>query len=385
MFVFLFLLVLSPSVAQAQAGRVESVSVSLNAGMTRLVIEADRPVLASLGAGPDGLSLQLKLINSYFSGKNSGAILAGGVVSGLHLPAAGATALSIDLLDAAIVDRAFHLPPQSGQAHRLVIDLLPADPADYVATFASPVSIPLPDQPPPAQTTQRTDTRKLIVLDPGHGGHDPGAVSATGRYEKELTLAFARIVAQKLRESRRYRVVLTRDKDHALKLQDRIAIARKAEADLFISIHADSLGADRQTRGASVYVRAQDATDREAEALALRENRADQIAETAREQEVDDVVAILVDLASRDTERLSRRFAGLLTASLSEQIPLRRNALRAANFRVLGAPDIPSALLELGYLSNPSEEALLFSEAGREKLAAAVVVAIDRMFAASAP
>ena len=134
------------------------------------------------------------------------------------------------------------------------------------------------------------------------------------------------------------------------------------------------------TRGASVYVRADDASDTDAEAQALRENRADQLAESAPPGDVNEVVAILLDLASRDTPRLSSRFAGLLTASLGHDLTLRHNALRAANFKVLSAPDIPSALLELGYLSNPADEALLFSDAGRAELAAAVVAAIDRFF-----
>jgi N-acetylmuramoyl-L-alanine amidase len=190
----------------------------------------------------------------------------------------------------------------------------------------------------------------------------------------------ARAVAQKLRATGRYRVLLTRENDKFIRLNERVSLARQREADLFLSIHADSLSGDRATRGASVYTRAEAASDTEAEALALRENRADQLADGMPVAEVDDVVSILLDLASRDTVRLSSRFAGLLTASMGETTPLRRNALRAANFRVLSAPDVPSALLELGYLSNPADEALLFSEPGRDRLAAAVVGAIDRFF-----
>jgi N-acetylmuramoyl-L-alanine amidase len=126
------------------------------------------------------------------------------------------------------------------------------------------------------------------------------------------------------------------------------------------------------------------ATDHEAEALALRENKADLLAEDATAGAVDDVISILLDLASRDTARLSSRFAGLLTANLREQIPLRSNPMRAANFRVLTAPDVPSVLLELGYLSNPTDEALLFSEGGRAQLAEAVAQAIDRFFGVEA-
>lgn len=384
----ILLIILFPaSIAAAQPAQIGRISLGLNAGLTRLVLEADRPLAASLSNAPGGLELDLRLENAVLA-LGAPQILAAGVIERLHSPASG-NSLRLTLLDTAVVDRAFLLPPQGEQRHRLVIDLLPADPAAFVSAFASPVTLPLTLVPVAPAATQKAkgDNRKLIVLDPGHGGHDPGAISASGRYEKALTLAVAQALAKKLRATGRYRVVLTRERDVAVKLLDRVEFARKREADLFLSIHADSLAADRATRGASVYTRAEDATDREAEALALRENRADQLADGGNEAELDDVVAILLDLASRDTARLSRRFAGLLTSALAEQkLPLRRNGLRAANFRVLGAPDIPSVLLELGYLSNPAEEAVLFSETGRNQLAEAVAEAIDRFFgAASAP
>ncbi len=384
----ILLIILFPaSIAAAQPAQIGRISLGLNAGLTRLVLEADRPLAASLSNAPGGLELELRLENAVLA-LGAPQILAAGVIERLDSPASGGS-LRLTLLDTAVVDRAFLLPPQGEQRHRLVIDLLPADPAAYVSAFASPVALPLTLVPVAPAVTQKAkgDNRKLIVLDPGHGGHDPGAISASGRYEKALTLGVAQALAKKLRATGRYRVVLTRERDVAVKLLDRVEFARKREADLFLSIHADSLAADRATRGASVYTRAEDATDREAEALALRENRADQLADGGNEAELDDVVAILLDLASRDTARLSRRFAGLLTSALAEQkLPLRRNGLRAANFRVLGAPDIPSALLELGYLSNPAEEAVLFSETGRNQLAEAVAEAIDRFFgAASTP
>ncbi|MBX3454712.1 N-acetylmuramoyl-L-alanine amidase [Ferrovibrio sp.] len=378
--VFLFLLGLLSIPAWGQPLRVDRLSLSLNAGFTRLVLEADRPITAEISSQINSLGLNLRLLDGQFALSQSLTGEASGVVTGLRPALGQPDTISLQLLDGAMIDRAFQLPPQGGRGHRLVIDLLPADPAAFLEAFAAPVKLPLAAPLQPAATPPGRDPRRLIVLDPGHGGHDPGAISASGRYEKELTLAVGRAIAARLRASGRYRVLLTRDKDVAVKLLDRVKLARNREADLFLSIHADSLAADRATRGASVYTRAEDASDRDAEALALRENKADQLADTAREQELDDVLAILVDLASRDTKRLSGRFAGLLTASLSERIPLRRNALRAANFKVLGAPDIPSALLELGYISNPTEEALLFSEAGRNQLAEAVVAAIDRFF-----
>lgn len=372
------------SPAWAEPLRLTRLQLGLNAGLTRLVIEASAPPQAELAASADGLGLLLILPATRWAAPPPD-VTAGGLVAALGLPVAapgGSLNIAIDLIEPAVVERAFHLTPQGGRGHRLVIDLRPADPNAFAAAFDAPVHLPLDTAvdiaPPPVGTAG--ERRRLIVLDPGHGGQDPGAISASGRYEKEITLNVARAVAQKLRATGRYRVLLTRESDKFIRLNERVTLARAREADLFLSIHADSLSGDRATRGASVYTRAEAASDTEAEALALRENRADHLADGMPVAEMDDVVSILLDLASRDTVRLSSRFAGLLTASMGETTPLRRNALRAANFRVLSAPDVPSALLELGYLSNPADEALLFSEAGRDRLAGAVVGAIDRFF-----
>lgn len=379
-----------PGAAAAEPARVTRLQLGLNAGLTRLVVEASEPVSAELSAQADGLGLVLLLPGLHWAAPPARPNAAG-LVAGLGLPVRHdeRTEIAIDLIEPAVVERAFRLEPQNGplgpSGHRLVIDLRPADPQAYAEAFAASVILPLPTAvdiaPPPAHAADR---RHTIVLDPGHGGQDPGAISASGRHEKDITLAVALAMAQRLQATGRYRVILTRDRDRFVRLNDRVALARKHEADLFLSIHADSLRGDRATSGATVYTRADTASDLEAEALALRENRADQLADSAAERDVDDVVSILLDLASRDTARLSGRFAGLLTASMSDTIALRRNALRAANFRVLSAPDVPSALLELGYLSNPGDEALLFSDSGRSRLAAAAVAAIDRFFGVEA-
>lgn len=377
------------SPARAEPLRLTTLQLGLNAGLTRLVVEASAPPQAELAASTDGLGLLLTLPATRWAAPPP-VVTAGGLVAALGLPTAapnGSLNIAIELIEPAVVERAFHLTPQGGRGHRLVIDLRPADPNAFAAAFDAPVHLPLDTAvdiapPPPSGALGGTagERRRLIVLDPGHGGQDPGAISASGRYEKEITLNVARAVAQKLRATGRYRVLLTRESDKFIRLNERVSLARTREADLLLSIHADSLSGDRATRGASVYTRAEAASDTEAEALALRENRADQLADGMPVAEMDDVVSILLDLASRDTVRLSSRFAGLLTASMGETTPLRRNALRAANFRVLSAPDVPSALLELGYLSNPADEALLFSEGGRDRLAGAVVGAIDRFF-----
>lgn len=390
---YLFLMIIFGHLAlpaQAESLQLTRLQLGLNAGLTRLVLEGSGPLEAELRSTPDGLGLALAVPAVWAAPPPE--TRAAGLVAGLTLPvrtvsggALAALSVGIELIEPAVVERAFRLPPQDSPegrlGHRLVIDLRPADPAGFAAAFAGPVTLPLDDTvAATALPLAGGERRRMIVLDPGHGGQDPGAISASGRYEKDVTLAIARALAVRLERSGRYRVAMTRSGDRFVRLDSRMALARKQEADLFLSIHADSLAADRATRGASVYTRAEDATDHEAEALALRENRADQLADSGPAEEVNEVVSILLDLASRDTPRLSSRFAGLLTASLGGTMPLRSNPMRAANFKVLAAPDVPSVLLELGYLSNPADEALLFSEAGRARLADAVARAIDRYF-----
>lgn len=378
-----FLLLAGIFPARAEVPLVTGLQLGLNAGLTRLVIEASVRTEALLEALPDNAGLVLTFPDARPAARLA-ASLAGGLVRGVApLPAAGnAAVFRLELAAPAVVEQSFYLPPAHGRGgHRLVIDFRPANSAAFATAFAAPLRLPLEhrsDTTPPAPASG--DPRRLIVLDPGHGGQDPGAISASGRFEKDVTLAVAKAVAARLQQTGRYRVLLTREGDRFIRLPQRVALARQREADLFLSIHADSLGSDGITRGASIYTRADHATDHEAESLALRENKADLLADGAAEAELDDVVSILLDLASRDTVLHSSRFAGLLAANLGQAMPLRRNPLRGANFKVLSAPDVPSALLELGYLSNAKDEALLFSEAGRRELADAVVAAIDRFF-----
>lgn len=383
--VFLFLA--GATAAAAEAPCISGLQLGLNAGLTRLVIEASGPLAADLQTSAEPALLTLTFPPGVTAQPLPGTAGSGLIErAGPLSEAGGRVTLPLILAAPALVERAFQLPAQGRHApHRLVIDFRPADSAAFRMAFAAPVHLPLEqsaDVVPPLPASR--DNRRLIVLDPGHGGQDPGAISASGRYEKDVTLAVARAVAVRLEQTGRYRVLLTRNGDRFVRLPQRVALARQKEADLFLSIHADSLASDGLTRGASVYTRAEHATDLEAEALALRENKADLLADSAPAEELDDVVSILLDLASRDTPRLSGRFAGLLTASLGQATPLRRNAVRAANFLVLSAPDVPSVLLELGYLSNLKDEALLFSDQGRRELAEAVVAAIDRFFGVEA-
>ncbi|HRQ82044.1 MAG TPA: N-acetylmuramoyl-L-alanine amidase, partial [Azospirillaceae bacterium] len=221
----------------------------------------------------------------------------------------------------------------------------------------------------------------VVVIDPGHGGADPGAIGVGGVYEKDITLAAARELRRQLQAAGRYQVKLTRDSDVFIRLRDRVAIGREAGADLFISLHADALGSE-QVRGLSIYTLSTKASDREAEMLAAKENRADAIVGMDLSAENQLVASILIDLAQRDTMNQSKRFASQALTHLSKDVRLLASKpQREAGFAVLTAPDVPSVLVEMGYLSNPTDAKLLNTADHREKLARDLVRAIDSYFA----
>jgi N-acetylmuramoyl-L-alanine amidase len=284
-------------------------------------------------------------------------------------------------------------PPTSAAATPAAPVLRP--PAPPPAVTAQPLP-PLPPpqvanvpavatpRPAPIPAPRKGDAKRTIVVDAGHGGVDPGAVGATGTHEKDVTLAMAREVRRQLEATGRYRVVMTRDDDSFVRLRDRVNKARAANADLFMSIHADSMGRG-DTRGASIHTLSETASDAETAALAARENRADVIAGIDLSAENKDVATILIDLAQRETMNRSATFAGILVTELGREIQLLpTNPHRFAGFAVLKAPDIPSVLIELGYLSNRQDEMLLTRPHHRAKVAAAVVKSVNAFFAAKA-
>lgn len=247
------------------------------------------------------------------------------------------------------------------------------------------VRIPLPaakDQLPlPEVKGPASDDRPLVVIDAGHGGHDPGAISPhTGKREKEVTLAIAKAIRDELLKSGRVRVALTRDDDRFLVLEERYGIARRLGADLFISIHADAAGSE-QARGATIYTLSEVASDREASKLAARENKADIINGVNLAGSPEDVSSILIDLTQRETMNLSADFAKLLRREGDSRMNFRTESHRFASFIVLKAPDVPSILLETGYLTNSGDVALLTSKAGQTKIAGSVADAVTVFFA----
>lgn len=221
--------------------------------------------------------------------------------------------------------------------------------------------------------------KPIIVLDPGHGGADPGAISARGNYEKHLTLKMAKEVKTALERTGRYKVYMTRETDKALTLRGRMQFAHKQNADLFISIHADS-AKNKKAKGLSVYTISEKASDKEAMMLAERENKADIILGMDLSNETKEVSNILIDLAKRDTMEKSSQYANMLVGEMASQVELVKNAHRFAGFVVLKSTNVPSVLLEIGYLSNKEEERLLHQTSYRARLTKAMVTAINRYF-----
>ena len=256
----------------------------------------------------------------------------------------------------------------------------PKKPALAAAPVARPalVSARFPFSRPPRKP-EFTNELPLVVIDPGHGGADPGASGRGGTFEKHITLSAAREFRRMLEKTGRYRVIMTRSRDILIALRDRVTFAREADADLFVSLHADSIR-KKNIRGLSVYTLSERASDSEAGELAERENKADLIAGVDLSNETPEVTNILIDLAQRETMNESARFAAVLVKELGRQTRLLRNTHRFAGFRVLKAPDVPSVLVEMGFLSNRTDEKALLKKSYRAKLGTAFVRAVDKYF-----
>jgi N-acetylmuramoyl-L-alanine amidase len=224
------------------------------------------------------------------------------------------------------------------------------------------------------------DSRPLIIVDAGHGGTDPGAISKTGVQEKDIVFGFANSLAERLKSSGRYRVSMTRDRDVFVPLGERVRVAREAKADLFISIHADSISAAPQVKGATIYTGSEKATDAESAKLAERENKADAAAGTESTIGPADVSDILQELTLRETRGFSAGFAHRLMGQLSPVMEMSTKPHREAGFVVLRSPDVPSVLVELGYLSSKSDLEKLQSEEWRANVTGSMAKAVDLFF-----
>jgi N-acetylmuramoyl-L-alanine amidase len=223
------------------------------------------------------------------------------------------------------------------------------------------------------------NSKPIIVIDAGHGGQDPGTSGHSGTEEKNVTLRYAYALREALLKTGNYRVNLTRNDDRYLFLRDRVKLARQAKGDIFISLHADS-APNRSARGLSVYTISETASDKESEALAAKENKADVIGGMDLNTTSEDVANILIDLAQRETRAKSAKFADIAVKDLGREVNLLSNTHRFAGFAVLKAPDIPSVLIEIGFLTTPREERMLQSDGYKGKVVHALVKAIDTYF-----
>jgi N-acetylmuramoyl-L-alanine amidase len=285
-------------------------------------------------------------------------------------------------LEIARVDEA-----SEGDGYRLVLDAVATSNSRFAELTDERgwlASTPQAEGERVVSNSEGGDKPFTVVLDPGHGGIDPGAQGQAGTLEKDVTLAFAKEIAEQLSEYDDIRVILTREDDRFISLAGRVRIARQHEADVMMSVHADSIRLP-DIRGATVYTVSDNASDRMAADLARRENRADEAAGITFTETSDEVVDILMDLTRRETSVFSVGLARSVLDRLRGEIRLIGNAHRHAGFRVLTAPDVPSLLVELGYLSNKEDEELLTDPKWREKTATLLAEAIHgfrmRMFA----
>ncbi len=291
----------------------------------------------------------------------------------------GGSRIVLDLAKPARVQKAFVMEAEAGDPARLVLDLAATDRASFLRQIALDEKL-LTERTPvrPQPQLNSGDPRPLVVLDPGHGGIDTGTHAPSGQLEKDIVLDFAKRLRERIERAGKYRVLMTRSDDTFIALGDRVDIARKANAALFVSIHADSLPhGEGDAQGATIYTLSNKASDAEAAQVAEKENRADVIAGVDLKGEPDDVAGILIDLAQRETKTFSVQFAHKLVADLRGVARLHKQPLKSAGFRVLRAPDVPSVLVELGYVSNRDDLRSLLSDTWRDHTADSIAKAID--------
>jgi N-acetylmuramoyl-L-alanine amidase len=310
------------------------------------------------------------------------------LVSGLRFGqfTAGKSRLVIDAASPVRVAKSFVLAPSSGLPHRLVVDLVPSSTKafaqqvkkDREASRAQNKKTAKAAPPPAFKPRSKRNAKPVIVIDAGHGGVDPGAHGRKAK-EKAVTLAFTRELAKQLRATKKYKVYQTRNRDIYIPLRQRVNIARKHNADLFISIHADAIQR-KNVRGMSIYTLSETASDKEAAALARKENQSDIIAGIDFADQPAEVADILIDLAQRETKNLSVKFAKLVVDNARHKTNLLDRTHRFAGFRVLKAPDVPSVLIELGFLTNRKDEKQLVTSSWRRKVAGALVKSVDGFF-----
>ncbi|WP_421724113.1 N-acetylmuramoyl-L-alanine amidase [Bauldia sp.] len=295
----------------------------------------------------------------------------------------GKSRMVLDVSGPVRVDKSFVVPPADAQPARLVIDIVPTDRESFLEAnraYRESLGVQSAARRDRALSTPQNGDLPTVVLDPGHGGIDTGAKGRGGAIEKHVTLEFAEILGEKLKETGHYNVLFTRTDDSFVALGDRVAFAQDNNADLFVSIHANSFRG-RSIRGAIIYTAADEASGKMAAELAELENQVDVLAglDVAAE-DTDEVRDILIDLTRRETRNFGTVFARNLVKEMKSTTRMFKVPHQQANFRVLEAPDVPSALIELGFVSNADDEKLLLSEDWRANTATSIVEAIDGFF-----
>jgi N-acetylmuramoyl-L-alanine amidase len=376
-------MVVAPEIAGAQGLKVQDIRIGVHADSTRFVVELNDRVEPRIFGLPDPFRVVIDLPEVDFDLPEERIGDGAGLISklryGLFRP--GTSRFVLDLASPSKVTKHFVLKPDGGKPWRLVLDIAPTTRADFIASMRpSADANPNPVVAAPIPTPTTLNVRPMVVIDAGHGGVDPGAIGVSGVYEKKIVLDYTRAIAQRLRETGKFDVALTRDRDIFLPLRERVHLARTKGADLFLSLHVNT-HPKRSTRGLSVYTLSTRASDKEAAALAAHENKSDVIGGVDLGDYSNDVQNILIDFAQAKTNELSIKFArDILVGAIKPDAALLTRPWRSAGFAVLKAPDIPSVLVELGYISNPREERLLLSAAHRKKLSATIVEAIEIYF-----
>lgn len=374
------------------AGKITGLRIGQGIGNVRVVFDADSKFNYKVFTlnNPNRLVIDtqgVEVSSSISNNKDENVF-----VENVRLGSTGVDGIRIvfDLKKPVLIKKTFMLPPQSNFDWRFAIDLESTSEREFISKLGNNHSYSSDDYNSanlPNKKVKSTEKknipakvkRKIIVIDAGHGGVDPGAIGYNGTYEKTITLSMAKELKELLDKNSNYKVYLTRSRDVFIPLRERVRISRNYDADLFISIHADS-ARNRKAVGLSVYTLSENASDKEAAALAEKENKADIVAGLNFAEHSKEVSDILLNLAQRETNNSSAEFATFLSNQMSKIVKTVSNTHRFAGFAVLKAPDVPSVLLELGYLSNPKEERQLKQKSYRRKLADATVKAIDKYF-----
>ena len=388
---FVALLVAVVAASAQVTSSLTGVRVGQHDGMTRLILDLTEPTTFKIFAlsGPPRVVIDLPVLHWALE-ERSFVVGHSGVVRlryGQFRPDTSRIVVDLNQPLAVRQPRMLAADAEGTAPHRLVLDFVPVSLSAFEAAARPPKPVlrakpasPAGPVPLPKLKPAPKPVRHLIAIDAGHGGRDPGAIASNGLREKTLALAFARELRTVLVESGRYQVVMTRDGDRKIRLKRRVVIARNAGADLFLSIHLDRLE-NRDVRGASVYTLSDEASDVETAELAARENKADIVADVDLTDGYDeDVAKVLISLVQQNTMNCSAALAATLLPELERVAPLIRRPHRFGDFRVLKAPDIPSVLVELGFLSNDQDAERLTSKTHRRALAGAILNALDTYF-----